>query len=64
MDKIKSEHSINFKSPKESNFNSRKASNISGNIFKNYIEIQSLSSEMNSIVNGNDSKDNDKNYKK
>ena len=64
MDKIKSEHSINFKSPKENNFNNRKNANISGNIFKNYIEIQSLSSEMNSIVNGNDSKDNDKNYKK
>ena len=64
MDKIKSEHSINFKSPKENNFNSRKNANISGNIFKNYIEIQSLSSDMNSIVNGNDSKDNDKNYKK
>ena len=42
MDKIKSEHSIKFKSPKESNHNTRKNANISGNIFKNYIEIQSL----------------------
>ncbi len=53
IDKIKSEHSINFKSPK----NNRKVSgNFNINNMKNYIEIQSLSSDMNSIVNGNDSK--------
>ena len=53
IDKIKSEHSINFKSPK----NIRKVpGNYNINNMKNYIEIQSLSSDMNSIVNGNDSK--------
>ena len=53
IDKIKSEHSINFKSPK----NIRKVpGNFNINNMKNYIEIQSLSSDMNSIVNGNDSK--------
>ena len=59
IDKIKSEHSINFKSPK----NIRKVpGNFNINNMKNYIEIQSLSSDMNSIVNGNDSKINESKY--
>ena len=63
MDKIKNEYSINLNSPKENNINYRKVSgnyNISN--LKNYIEIQSLSSDMNSIVNGNDSKINESKY--
>ena len=63
MDKIKNEYSINLNSPKENNINYRKVSgnyNISN--LKNYIEIQSLSSDMNSIVNGNDSKINKSKY--
>ena len=63
MDKIKNEHLINLNSPKDNNINYRKVpGNYNISNLKNYIEIQSLSSDMNSIVNGNDSKINESKY--
>ena len=58
MEKIKSEHYINFKNKKEN-----KRNNQSNFMKKNYIEIQSLSSDANSIANASISKYNENPYK-
>ncbi len=58
MEKIKSEHYINFKNKKET-----KRNNQSNFMKKNYIEIQSLSSDANSIANASISKYNENPYK-
>ena len=47
MEKIKSEHNINFKNKKESKRNNE----LNTINKKNYIEIQSLSSDANSFIN-------------
>ena len=58
MEKIKSEHYINFKNKKEN-----KRNDESNFMKKNYIEIQSLSSDANSIANASISKYNENPYK-
>ena len=59
MEKIKSEHNINFKNKKESKRNNE----LNTINKKNYIEIQSLSSDANSIANASISKYNENPYK-